>query len=93
MRPCPSFLHRGQSIGRFTGLADSDDHGISANNRISITELGCVVDFDRNLRKRLNHKFSDMRRMQRSPHRDDVKTFYSCERVQVAEIGFEANPA
>ena len=57
-------FHGGQCVGRFTGLADADDHVAGANQRLAVAKLGCIIDLHGNARQTFDQKLSDKSRMQ-----------------------------
>ncbi len=51
------FTHRGNRVGGFAGLRNDDEQIRFVQNRISITKLRSVINFDRHTRKFFEHIF------------------------------------
>src|SRR5437762_6170994 len=83
------FFHRGQRVGGFTRLADADDKTLAADDRIAVTKLRRIVDFNLHPRERLDEKFADMRRMERGSHRADMQTFGSRKNLGVTQFAIQ----
>ena len=53
------FLEGGERVGGFAGLADGDYECTRLDDGVSVAELGCVFDFDRDAGEVFDHVFTD----------------------------------
>ena len=80
------FLHGRQRIGRFSRLADSDDQALGRDDRIPVSKLRGIVYLDGHAGQRFDHKFSDLRRMQRCSHTENLKALHAGQEVSLAKF-------
>src|SRR2546426_1557020 len=80
------FLHGRQRIGRFSRLADSDHQALGRDDRIPVSKLRGIVYLDGHAGQRFDHKFSDLRRMQRRSHTDNLQALHAGQEVSLAEF-------